>query len=333
MRLTFMVTARCNASCGHCGTDCGPSREESLSKDRIIRLMDEAAALANGEPLHFGLTGGEVFLDLALLLDLVRHGKSLGAWMGCVSNASWATSDERALPILEALAAAGLRSLNVSTSVFHREFVPASRVERALRLARQVGIDGVLKVVRLASDPMDDEAIRAWGTTMGASRVQVFPLFPHLRTGRRVEEPEYVRSPGIPDDRCPSMQITVDWNGEAYNCCTPGGFQPFYSLGNTATTPLPTVRHRFFQDGKRQILRQSGPAYFAKAIAERGLAGRLRGSYAGICDLCTHIATDPVLASAADEAAARYEMAALERLLDSLVDATPHDVRASRVDA
>lgn len=320
MKLTLMLTARCNASCSHCGTNCGPQRTEALSRTDIFRLMDEAAALTEGEPLRFGLTGGEPFLDFALLRDVVAHGRSLGADVACVSNGYWATTDERARALLTELKDAGLASLSLSTSRFHQQFIKLKRVERAFRAARAVGLPCVLKHVRLRSDADDAQSVRDWARAAGATAVQDFSVLPHLREGETLPEAEYTRRPGLPEGACPFPLMTVDWNGQAYTCCNPGSFNPFLSLGNVRQAPLHDLRERFYLGGKQQLLREHGPIFFARALQAQGLGARLRDSYTSVCDLCTHIATDPVLAEGAEAAARDFEMQQLDRVLERLVE-------------
>ncbi|MGQ0618661.1 MAG: radical SAM protein [Panacagrimonas sp.] len=320
MKLALMFSARCNASCGHCSTSCGPHRTESLSRDRIFSLMDEAAALSHSEPLKIGLTGGEPFLDFELLCEIVAHGKRLGAEMGCVTNAYWATSEEKARTLLSTLQSTGLLVLSVSSSRFHEEFVNVGRVERALNAARDIGLQCELKVVSLRSDVDDEAHIRAWAEAAGADRVQVFSVLPHLRSGEVLPESEYTRSPGLPAGPCPGTLTTVGWDGEAHLCATPGAFTPYFSLGNVHQVDLGRIQQRQYLGGKPQILREHGPIYFAREIRARGLGPRLRESYTSVCELCTHIAADPVLAQVAEEAADALEVTQLHRILDRKVE-------------
>lgn len=320
MKMALMFSARCNASCGHCSTSCGPRRTESLTRSKIFSLMDEAAELSRGEPLKLGLTGGEPFLDFELLRDIVAHGKRLGAEMGCVTNAYWATSTEKARTLLKTLQDAGLLVLSVSSSRFHEEFVKTPRVERALGAAREIGLQCELKAVRLHSDTQSEEAIRAWALAAGADRVQMFQVLPHLREGAVLAEEEYARSPGLPAGPCPGMLPTVGWEGEVYACAMPGAFSRYFSLGNVHQAPLRTVRDRLYLGGKQQILREHGPIHFAREIQARGLGDRLREDYGGVCELCTHIAADPVLARVAEEMSDALEIQQLHRILGHLAE-------------
>lgn len=308
-----MHAARCNAACAHCSTACSPHRTEALSQSALLEVMTEASALARG-PLKFGVTGGEPFLDFEGLRTLVRHGHSLGAEVGCVTNAYWASSPERAAARVRALKDDGLKLLAISTSRFHERWVARSRVATALRACADAGLQSVLKIVRVASDP-DAAELQRHALAAGAERVEIIPVLPSVREGFELAESDLDRAPGLPAGPCPGMQMTVDWNAEVYACCTPGATRPYFSLGNLRSIGLRTAERRFYERGKIRLLREHGPIRFAREIIRRGLGHRLRPAYAGPCDLCTHIAGDAEMAAAADELGDRIEVRHLRAVL------------------
>lgn len=305
MRFGFMVTGRCNASCTHCAVSSGPERAAALPTDKILSLMDEGAAIwkrerAPDEPLQFGISGGEPFLDFAQLLEIVAHGSHHGARMTCVTNGSWAASDEKARERLTALKQAGLSMLAVSTSRFHQRFVKIDRVERALRIAREVGLRIALKCVVSASEAGGVGGIEEWARAQKVDKLELIPLAPSIRHGAALPEGEYVRHAGLPEGRCPSPMITVQEEGRAYTCCIPGSFNDLLALGNVFETGLERIFERFYLNGTQQVLRHRGPGHFARAIIAQGQGHRLRDRYEGVCDLCTHIASDPQMAAIAE---------------------------------
>jgi pyruvate-formate lyase-activating enzyme len=318
MQIGILTTSRCNAACSHCSTSCGPQRTESLSRDKIVSLIDEAAALNEDEAFKISLSGGEPFLEFELLADVVARAHRHGAEVTVVTNGYWATSHEKACSLLTRLKIAGLTHFAVSTSPFHQQFVKRKRVERVLNAAREVGIPCRVKYVRTASDPQSEDAVLQWALAAGAESVQELPLMPHLREGAEQPESEYSRVNQVPQGTCPAPLLTVAETGTAYTCCTPGGFAPFLALGNTHDDPFADVHERFYLGAVQQVLRKHGPAFFAQAIAERGESSRLRRSYSGVCDLCTHIASDLRLAEIAQSAAEEVEVKQLQHMLEEL---------------
>jgi MoaA/NifB/PqqE/SkfB family radical SAM enzyme len=329
MKLALLITAHCNASCTHCSTSCGPHRREHLSREQIFKLIDEAAELTSTEKLKVLLSGGEPFLDFDLLLEVIRYAKGKRAIVTVVTNAYWATSVERARDLLIQLKQAGLRSFAISTSRFHQQFIKRQRVERALQASREVGMRCTLKYVRTRSDALDREGIRSWATGVGAHDVQDFPLLPYLRTGAS-EQPEtdYIRDAGLPNGPCPAAILTVREDGRAFTCCTPGSFTELLKLGHATRESLHEVNARFHFGGVQQILRHGGPGEFVEAIRAKGQSHRLRHNYASVCDLCTHIASEPILAAIATEIADALEVRQVKALVESTSPVPPRGEHA-----
>jgi hypothetical protein len=306
MKISIILTARCNATCSHCSHDYGPRRREELSESRICEVMDDAAAIQDGQPLIYLLTGGEPFSDFNRLLRVIQHGSSLGGGVYCVSNAFWARSDAVTMAKLSALADAGLSGLSVSVSRFHQPFIPLERPQRALRIAKQLGIFTELKGAVTESDLASEGALRTWRSQMDPDLVSIFPVLPYLRSGEQLAATEYVTARGLPTGRCPAETLTIDFAGIARSCCSPGALDEFLALGSLQESSLADLELRFRTAGRQRVLREKGPSYFACGAISQGLALRLRPNYADPCDLCIHIRSDPLLRKVAEEIAAEY---------------------------
>lgn len=320
MQFGLLITSRCNAACTHCATSCGPQRHGHLPESELLRVMDEAAALHRTEAqgqLVFSISGGEPFLDLVLLTTLVSHGTALGGAVSCQTNGYWASNDIKARQILARLKEAGLVSLGVSASRFHEQFVRRSRVERALAIARQLGIETALKCALTQGDT----ELEQWARACAVDVREIFPVHPYLREGARLDAGAYRARPGIPQAPCPAAVLTLREDGQAYTCCSPGGFNAFLRLGDIGTDSIEQLRDHFHIGGRQQILRRHGPAHFVGEIERRGLAGRLRPAYADVCDLCCHIGNDPQMAAVASEVSAQFEQDQLRDLFERMAQA------------
>jgi len=304
LQLSFILGARCNARCGHCAKAYGPTRSEELDPDLILRLMDEAAEIEDGEPLAFAITGGEPFVQFATLVEVVAHGARLGAEVSCVTNAYWATTAAAATEKLSLLHASGLARLAVSVSRFHRQFVPLARVHTALEAAASLGLTTTLKGAVLNSDLEPGGELAGWKDKLDADDISIFPILPYLRPGQVLPQQEFYREPGLPEDPCPNEILTIDFNAVARSCCSPGHADEFLAVGDAVRTPLAHIERRFREGGKQRILREQGPIAFARAAIAAGLGGRLRSAYAGPCDLCLHIRSDEQLRRIAEQMSA-----------------------------
>lgn len=308
MRLGIVLTARCNASCAHCSKSYGPYRSEHLSLETIFRLMNEAAAIDDGEPLSFELTGGEPFLDFDSLVKVVSHAGALGATVSCVTNAFWAVDEERTKAKLSVLYDSGLTALAVSVSRFHLEFVPLHRAKRALTIASAIGIRTTLKGAVTQRDLAPGGMLSSWKDTLDAERITIFPVLPYLREAQALADEEYYRDRGLPIQRCPGDAVCVDFDGVARSCCTLVADDPFLVIGDTRQMPLKQIHDNLKRAGKQRILRESGPIEFARGAIAAGIGHRLRKAYAGPCDLCLHIQADPDLRQVAEAMASAADL-------------------------
>ncbi len=306
MRLSIIMTARCNALCAHCSHGYGPRRTDQIATDQILKLMDEAAEIHDEQPLMFFLTGGEPFISFKRLERIVHHGAQLGGEVYCVTNAFWARNDEVTKERLTSLQVAGLTGLSVSASRFHQEFMPLENATRALRIARELGLFTEFKGAVTQPDYQSDGVMGTWKAQIQADLIGIFPVLPYLREGESVDSLQYISVEGLPSQQCPAETVTIDSRGGARSCCTPGPLDEFLSLGHIQQDSLAAIAERFRNSGRQRVLRERGPIYFACGAIGQGLAGRLRTHYAGPCDLCVHIRTDPQLRRVAEEIATEY---------------------------
>ncbi len=299
MEIALVLSARCNATCAHCTTSCGPSRTEALTEGRITQLMDEAAEIHAG-PLSFHLTGGEPFLNFDLLMSVTRHGRDLGGRVSCVTNAYWARSKESAHARLSSLAENGLTALSVSVRRFHQQYVPLVRVRYALEAAKELDISTELKGAILNSDLQAGGTRDQWRALLDADSINVFPILPYLRDGAELPESEYYREDGLPRGACPSDVVCIEADGAAVSCCGMGGSREFLTLGHVHRDSLQVIHERFQGNSRQRLLRERGPIVFATAALQAGVGHLLRESYAGPCDLCAHIGSEPKLREVAE---------------------------------
>jgi hypothetical protein len=301
MQTALVLTTRCNATCTHCVTSCGPHRTDALAQHDIMRLMNEAAEIMDGEPLRFSITGGEPFLDFDLLRDVVAHAGRLRAWISVTTNGYWARSEDAAASKLAALHAAGLCGVAVSVSRFHQSFVPLSRVRRVLEVAARLGLSTALKGAVTTVDLEPGNSLDTWKDQLDADTVEIFPVFPFIREGATLPESEFYRETGLPGQQCPNEIVCIEPSGSAVSCCGPGSATRFLTIGNVHRDSLSTINSRFKAAGKQRILREKGPIAFAKGAIAAGLGHLLRSEYAGPCDLCMHVGSDPRLRRVAEE--------------------------------
>jgi hypothetical protein len=145
----LLLSYKCSAACRHCMYACSPKwpgdwisptdLEECLSllrgKIRPSPWGERGVSLNHG--LHF--TGGEPFLNFALLLKAVRLARELKIPSTFVeTNCFWCAHDAVTQKRLQSLKEAGLQGILISVNPFYAEYVPFERTERCIRISHQV---------------------------------------------------------------------------------------------------------------------------------------------------------------------------------------------------
>lgn len=132
------LTYQCPSRCAHCIYASSPARKEWMRETTLVQILEQVKAHSRFlTGMHLG--GGEPFLNLDLLEFSIRKMREIGVPLEYVeTNGFWAWGDEKTRRILQRMQNAGLPGLLVSVSPFHLEFVSMDRVNRAVRIGREV---------------------------------------------------------------------------------------------------------------------------------------------------------------------------------------------------
>ncbi len=158
--LRISVTDRCNLRCTYCMPERGMTflpRSDLLSFDEIVRVAEVARGLG---VRSIRLTGGEPLVR-AGLSDLVARLAGLG-----LDDLSLTTNGMLLAPVAEALAAAGLRRVNISCDSLRPDRFGSIRrrgelatVLAAMDAAEAAGLDPIKVNVVLLKGRNDDEIL------------------------------------------------------------------------------------------------------------------------------------------------------------------------------
>jgi len=144
----LMLSYRCPSRCACCYVFSGPtagSDKTEMSVELALECWRAVRRLAP-EKGKVHLTGGEPFGDFGRLKNILQAAceEHLGGLEKIETNAYWCTNEETVRRRLEELKALGLKKLQISTDVYHQEYVPLERVQMVAKVAGEVlGADGV----------------------------------------------------------------------------------------------------------------------------------------------------------------------------------------------
>jgi len=154
----ILLTYWCNAACADCYENSSPRKKRVMPLEDAKEYLKELKLLGcSGPGFHFA--GGEPFYNYDHLMDCFRAAKEAGMLPldKLETNAFWATDDELVRERLTEIKELGIVELLVSCDVFHQEFVPIERVQRAVKIGREVlGEKGVrVRFQEFLDDPID----------------------------------------------------------------------------------------------------------------------------------------------------------------------------------
>ena len=299
--LWLITTYQCSATCTCCLFDAGPSQKTWMTLEDATKYVE--LLLARNPLQSVGIAGGEALLRPELVLAIGKMAKQHGVAdvMIVGTNCSWATSDERARELLVSVLDTGLR-IGFSVDVFHQEFVTVERVERACRLARELGMadaarpNAVLLESMEADNPYDRSTQELAARLEGQGyKVDACPPGRVMYSGRAARLGGHYSGPrSIPDEVCRS----VPWVSGALE--HPSAIQigcdgwvmveHGISIGNAKDTCLTDILDAY--DPERtpivKTLIYEGPIGLTKLPEASGFTLRPEG-YVDKCHLCYEI--------------------------------------------
>jgi MoaA/NifB/PqqE/SkfB family radical SAM enzyme len=303
--LGILMTAKCNIVCRHCCNDSHPLNATTVPFEQIAHAIEMACDVPSIKEV--GISGGEPFLFVPLLLRIIEFAATKGFTSSVTTNGSWGKHSERASTLLSQLKAAGLRAINISTSKFHQEFVDMATICTSITTALSVGLKVTLNVV--SSRSLSVDGLRAaLGDLANDIEMVVMPCVPAGRGGAHVAADEFIQEYAVPRGNCTEhfRKVAIDVAGDVYPCCSPGGFTPPLRLGNVRNASLGSILEASTQNKLLAILESVGPQYFLPFLRRSAhLHPSLPDKFSDQCHLCNVMLSSEryreVIKSAADQ--------------------------------
>lgn len=292
---TFIITYKCPISCPMCFFACGPERNEVMSKEKALKTLEEINDLKISTVC---ITGGEPFLQIDLMRDLIIKAASYGMTVLLVTNAYWAISKEVALEKLSSLKKLGLEWIQFSLDDQHLRFIPISRIANALEAAIELGF----------------EDIKILGSSKGNTGKFKYQLFylekilgicienvdiidrPHV-SNQYFEDPEQVKfsfqeleitensaSPAHKPGDC-LTELMIDVNGDVYPCCN----NFIGRIGNIYDNNIKNIIYNLRHNKYFNIIWGSDPCKLAMYLDKTLNTDFCNRRYGSWCELCAQI--------------------------------------------
>ena len=138
----LMLSYGCPAQCACCYVYSGPQAGSAATEMSVSLALGcwQAVRRLAGQGGLVHITGGEPFDNFERLEVILRtaQAEGLGGLEKIETNAHWCTSDKLVRERLERLLELGLTKLQISTDVYHQEYVSMERVRRGVQIGREV---------------------------------------------------------------------------------------------------------------------------------------------------------------------------------------------------
>jgi organic radical activating enzyme len=300
-RVGLLLTERCDIACAHCWL--GPSSNGAdMTFDEAKGYIDQASSIPSVEWISF--TGGEPFLLLRRLNELVGYASAKGLRTECVTNCSWAETPEKTEEKLKSLKTSGLDVVNISADDFHQEFVPFENVRNCYEAAKSLGLKTVIMSAAQAGGALRlEEIINRLGSddigtvgdeksTEGLSAIAVETGFIPVGRGAQLPRDKWQIGESQIEGPCRLVlrDIGIDPGGELLACCSAASFSARGRLGSVDETGIQQLLDDTCELPLFKILSEQGPSSLADSL---GIPWRDR--FVSRCHLCYEVLKDPRL--------------------------------------
>lgn len=292
---TFIITYKCPVSCPMCFFACSPNRSEVMTKDLALKTIEEIIEL---KIKIIGIAGGEPFLQIDLMRELIKKATKNGITIIVVTNAYWAISKEMALSELGDLRKLGLTWIQISLDDQHQKFIPIECVANALKAAIELNFEDIKligsskgnsenfkyqlfclqQVFGICVDKIDIIDRPRISNQYFEDPKQVKYSFQELENTESLDLP--VKKPGD----C-LTELMVDVNGDLYPCCN----NFIGKIGNVSVNKLQSIIENLRFNKYFNIIKQKGPfklASYLDRTLNTDFSNRRYGSW---CELCARI--------------------------------------------
>jgi organic radical activating enzyme len=296
--LVLIPSDHCNIRCGHCAPECGPSLKAPWDVELLKRCISDARKIANLKK-HVHFCGGEPFLYFTQMLEVADYANQNGFTHSVVTNGFWGRKPERATAMLRQLISFGLCRVELSTDVFHQEFLPMWIIQEAIQVLKALDVPTALRVITTKRHTVDYTLRQLRPQDLDDIEIVGSPVVPIGRAAYTVAPEEFYLSASGAFGSCDTaLNLTVRSDGGVYPCCAGSEENPSLSLGNINDFPVDVLVSNAEINLLIRQLVHSGPSSFFGILEEAGLSHKIKPEYTNICHACSELFADPEVVDA-----------------------------------
>lgn len=294
--LVLNYTMACPLRCDFCCYGCHSGRvAQTMPFARAIGLVEQAASL--GVFSSVGFTGGEPLLFFDEIAGVAERAKSLGLPHTIATACHWGETGDDARRVVDRLANAGLRRLNISHDPSHAKFVPAEFVANAAQAAVEHEVPTYIVGTFYSPDESLSTLFPQFADVPNVHFLDKYVAKVGRARKKHITQASYGLALSLENLCCYRRihhDLVVFWDGRAYPCCsTFNRATPGISVGDAYSEPLEAIWNR--TDGSlllRAMKRQGfGEVYKLIRELDPALAKELPSAEdaVGPCSLCNEM--------------------------------------------
>lgn len=313
-QFTILTTNRCTAFCDHCSMHSSPQRRGKVALSTITQTVDQLMLDENHlEVVVFA--GGEPTLLRNDLFDAIAYCHEKGLKTRIVTNASWATTMQKAEAMINTLRECRLSEVNYSLDDYHARDINYENVFNAWRASKNKGFDSVVIAncyghnSTITSDfiqrhlgetipvywdengtPQQSMSRSADGTRYLISNARL------QRLGRGIAVAEqdiiYPRKQSILNLKCPWAvnSAALSAGSHLLACCGINAHgNEFLDFGDVRNANAAALLHQGAQRLVIQAIRKFGPWFLMKFVSDIATKPLFKPRYASVCEICEDV--------------------------------------------
>lgn len=311
-QLNVIIGNKCTAQCDFCTNESSPSGKTHLASETCKQLVKQARSLGFD---RVGFSGGEPFLYRELLLELTEIAQENSLGFVIATNGYWGKNFHEAQSLLCKLKKQGLIKLQLSYDVEHAKYVNERAIYNVLNVCAELGVPVILYSAYYPGEKRINDLLDL--ANYGNVEINEGKV---LKVGRAKNN--VVKFLGKISEEsqlglCPKLlQLTVNFDGEVYPCCSVGGFSSGLSVGSIVRNGIEDLSKSIFEKTFVSYLQNHDANWIAREIEEK-----IGGSFSSVCELCNFIHSDKNLLNT-------YSSIAEDAMLKAFFDNTTNKIEA-----
>ncbi|MCE2615394.1 radical SAM protein [Phocaeicola oris] len=299
--LCILTTYKCTSSCENCCFQCSPNRNEKLTISEIKFYIKETICSFYSVKLLI-LSGGESFLLMNELEEIVNFASRLGLKVRIVTNAFWASSYKKAFQIVNQLKKVGLSEINYSTGDDHQKFVPINNILNGIIAAVEQNINVVVNVESSDDRNFNSKFLKEHSMLIPYIKIGKLRILNGIWVQFKNKNNKDTEIPGISRFVMPCYggysnlfsTIAIDPDHRMLACCgLISKYSKYLDLGNLKTHSIKELYLNQFKDFLKIWIATEGPYEILNYISQFTSEDYKIYKSMHICQVCNKVLNTP----------------------------------------